>query len=551
MASKWRREIYGVEPIFEPKGPAKEPKRNRKSLKPAVRTSWPAACIILIAMHGGTEEVVTKPKRLLLELLLSNESLADQREFLDAVLEVADILVIVLDRKGRIVRFNRACEEATGYSAEEVQGKVSWDALIPPEQVPRVRAVFDQLLDGAERSRFRNDWLTRDGGRVQIEWSNTILRGVDGSVRYIVGTGLDLTTLQRAERRLRRSESREAAIINAAVEGILVVDEDRRIELANPSLHAMFGYEDGELAGRGFECLIPERFRSRHQDYHRAFFERPMSRIMPSSLGIRGRRKDGSEFPIRISLGYCEGPECAAVVAMIADQTEAERQRLELQDSHDRVRRLAANLLVAETNEDRRIARDLHDGLVQDLAALSIEVGLLARRAPESRDELLAELRRIEAEAKAIATNARDWSHSLHPAAVENLGLRRSVQSLCASIGRQYDVPVRFAARGDPPELPLQTAMAVYRIAQEAIRNAIRHSGAQRVDVRIGSSSDAVELEVEDAGLGFDVRAQRRGEGLGMTTMQERARLIGGALEVLTKPGDGTLVRLTAPAKES
>lgn len=492
---------------------------------------------------------MSERERLLLELLLCNECMSDKCSLLEAVLDVADVLVVVLDRAGRIVRFNRACEQATGYSAEEARGKVPWDFLIPPEQVPGVRRAFVELIQGADGNRSHNEWTTRRGDRVRVEWSNTVLRGVDGAVRNVVGTGLDVTAQWRVESSLEHSESREAAIIAAAVEGIVVIGEDRRIELANPSLHAMLGYENGELLGEPFERLIPERFQERHQGFLKAFLERPTPLSLPASLGIRARRKDGSEFPAQVSVGCCDSAGSKCAVAMVSDRSESERQRQELEESRDRVRRLAASLLAAETNEDRRIARDLHDGLVQDLAALSIELGILAYRPYSSVENLLGEVRSLEAKAKALAEEARDWSHKLHPATVENLGLGRSIGALCASVQRRRGIPVTFSQQGAVPELPLQEAMAVYRIVQEALRNAVNHSGADRVDVRLDAVEDEIRIEVRDAGSGFDLRSERLGGGLGMVTMEERARLIGGALDVDTTPGSGTLVRLSAPTR--
>lgn len=127
------------------------------------------------------------------------EALRRERDLLSAILDTAAALVVVLDRQGRIVRFNRACETATGYSFEEVRGQALWDLFLIPEEAPPVRAVFEQLQAGQFPNQHENHWLTKDGARRLIAWSNTALQDADGAVQYIVGTGIDITERRQAE----------------------------------------------------------------------------------------------------------------------------------------------------------------------------------------------------------------------------------------------------------------------------------------------------------------------------------------------------------------
>jgi PAS domain S-box-containing protein len=134
------------------------------------------------------------------------EELRRQHEFIETVLETASALVVVLDRHGKILRFNRACEQTTGYSSEELVGKSVWDVLVLPEEIDSVRAVFARLVGGEPRNEHENVWVAKDGRRRRIAWSNTVITNRQGAVDYVVGTGIDVTLLNQIQERLRKTE---------------------------------------------------------------------------------------------------------------------------------------------------------------------------------------------------------------------------------------------------------------------------------------------------------------------------------------------------------
>ena len=134
------------------------------------------------------------------------EALRSQHEFIEAVLETAGALVIVLDRQGHILRFNRACEQTTGYSSEEIAGKAVWDVLLAPEEIDEVKAVFARLTGGEPRNEHENVWIAKDGRKRRIAWSNTVITSQKGGVDYVVGTGIDVTLLNQIQEQLRKTE---------------------------------------------------------------------------------------------------------------------------------------------------------------------------------------------------------------------------------------------------------------------------------------------------------------------------------------------------------
>ena len=250
------------------------------------------------------------------------EALYRQPAFVSEVLKTVGALVIVLDRQGRIVSFNRACEQATGYSVAEVKGKYVWDSLLAPDEVEPVKAVFAQLLVGRFPNAHENHWVAKDGARRLIHWHNSCLTDSLGAVEYVVATGIEMTDRRRAEDALRQSEERYRGIVETATEAIMVVDAQARIVFVNDRWSEMFGYSREEaMHMTHFELVFPEdtaRMKERWESRQGGRRE---------SYEIRLRRKNG--YPVWVLVGAApnvglEG-EFLGTLTMLADITERKR----------------------------------------------------------------------------------------------------------------------------------------------------------------------------------------------------------------------------------
>ena len=175
----------------------------------------------------------------------ASEALRRERNFVAAILDTAGALVVVLDPQGRIVRFNRACEETTGYSFADVEGKHFWDLFLVPMEVVRVRAVFEELRAGNFPNQNENYWLTKKGERRLIAWSNTALHDRDGKIEYIIGTGIDITERKQAEEKLKLYKE---IFINSS-DPINILDPEGKFIEQNPAHRKLNGYTDKELNG--------------------------------------------------------------------------------------------------------------------------------------------------------------------------------------------------------------------------------------------------------------------------------------------------------------
>ena len=200
----------------------------------------------------------------------------------------------------------------------------------------------------------------------------------------------------------------------------------------------------------------------------------------------------------------------------------------------------------AQENERAFIARELHDDLGQSIALLGLTVSALDRRlhdAPGGREEIAAVIELVDR----IAVDLRRVSHGLHPSSLDLLGLGPAIRRLCADCSDRQSTAVTCEARNVPSDLDRAVAICLYRVAQECLRNVLKHSRAAHARVQLSYAGGEIRLQIADDGLGFDREAAKRAGGLGLASMEERLRLIGGTFAIASAPGSGTEVDAIVP----
>jgi PAS domain S-box-containing protein len=185
--------------------------------------------------------------------------LPQERDFGNAVFETVSAIVVVLDRQGRIVRFNRACEQLTGYAFAEVEGKVFWELFVPPDKVEGVKAIFGRLLAGEYPEQHESYWITKDGQQRLISWSNTVLLGEQGTPEYVIGTGQDISERESSEAALRESNNVLRAVTEGTPDAIFVKDLEGRYIMVNSAFAGFLGKSAAEIIGKSdTELYLPE-----------------------------------------------------------------------------------------------------------------------------------------------------------------------------------------------------------------------------------------------------------------------------------------------------
>jgi sigma-B regulation protein RsbU (phosphoserine phosphatase) len=211
---------------------------------------WGQVSSSLVRDNDGTPQYFISYVKDITEIKRIEQELRMERDFNSAVLSTAGALVVVLDRRGRIVRFNRACEKLTGYLFTEVERKRFWDLFLLPTEMDQVKVVFENLKSGIFPNEHENYWLTKNGASRLIKWSNTVIVGTDGSVEYVIGTGIDITDTRAAEERLHDSEKKYRSLLANLDTAVVVHAPDTRILLSNYRAQELLGLSDANMTNR-------------------------------------------------------------------------------------------------------------------------------------------------------------------------------------------------------------------------------------------------------------------------------------------------------------
>jgi signal transduction histidine kinase len=258
------------------------------------------------------------------------------------------------------------------------------------------------------------------------------------------------------------------------------------------------------------------------------------------SKQYRLRRKDGVyRWMFDVAAPRVNGDgSFAGFIGSAADVTD---QKL----AQEALEKVGGQLIEAQEKERSRIARDLHDDICQRLAILSVELEQAGRNgvSPSTKKKL----EEIEQHCAEITTDIQSLSHQLHSSKLDYLGLVEGTRAFCDELSNQFEVNVDFRSNKVPRALPKDISLCLFRIMQEALHNALKYSGVREFEVDLRGTAEAVQLEVRDAGVGFEVDVTKRGAGLGLVSMEERVHVLHGKLRVESRLGAGTKVLASVP----
>ena len=465
---------------------------------------------------------------------------------LASVLRISHDAIIISTLDGRITGWNQGAINCYGYSEAEAL-ELEFRDIVPAQYRPKAVAAVEQVLARMEVPTYESQRLTKDGRVVDVEVTLTVLTDKNGSPVELARTERDITArLQREaeiqalqtelERRVRERTSalherdyRIRAILDATPDAIVTIDGNGTIEGFNKAAQTMFGYSADEALGSNVSILMGEPYRSEHAGYLSRYAQTGEARLLGKVRDLTGRRRDGTEFPIQLSATPVNGQ--GLFTGIIRDVTEQ--------------RALQEEIVRVAAAEQRRIGEELHDGTQQELTGL----GLLAQHLAEaSVDTGSGELRQIAVKlANGIAeTNrhVRQLARGLVPVAIDAEGLMAALSTLAERTEEEAGIACRFDCPATVDVADDMLALHLYRIAQEAVNNAVKHADATTITIELRNDPEGVALSIRDDGVGVSPAAGSTG-GLGLRLMAHRCGLIAGTLEVSrTEPGTEVLCRV-------
>lgn len=239
------------------------------------------------------------------------------------------------------------------------------------------------------------------------------------------------------------------------------------------------------------------------------------------------------------------------IIALLVNLQKRKRAEISLLNSRQDLRTLAGRLISSQEDELKKLAREFHDDIAQRLAAAAIETGTLELRFTENNDPRSDKIRSIKDQLIALSEDVHAISREIHPSILKDLGLVRAVNSLCVMFSDRENIPVLLEADEVPVTLSRDVALCFYRVIQESLRNVAKHSKAKRVTVSLKIVSSRILLTIIDDGIGFVPQGVRQTPGIGLASMRERVDHINGSLSILSEPGAGTRIELSAPIESN
>lgn len=473
-------------------------------------------------LQSSNEELITLNE----ELQHRNAELTILTNDLNNLLVGVDIPVLVLDADLRVRRFT----PMAGASLNLIGGDVGrpFSNIASTLDVTDWNELFSEVTD---RGRSIEREVTDRGGHrysMRVRPYKTGDNRIEGVLVVLLDTDLVSRTRDKASDYAR-------VIVETIHDALVVLDDELRVVTANQSFCSLFGISRQNIEGR-------------------AFFAAPLRQLLQDVLSKGAELKNfeiDQDFPEigrrRLVVNAHQIYETRTILIAIEDITERKRLEQAAQTHAEKVQALAASLLTAQEEERRRVSRELHDEIGQQLASLAFDIGTYAAELP-SREDAPGRLRALQARVVKASEVARHIAYELHPSVLDDLGLVASLRSLCKEFcDRSGNTALEFSDTALPSAIPREVASCLYRIAQESLQNVLKHANAKRVSVKIAFRRDTLVLTIADDGAGFDPAAVKGRGGMGLIGMEERARLVQGKLSFRAKPGRGTRIAVKVP----
>jgi PAS domain S-box-containing protein len=475
--------------------------------------------------------------------------------------------VIVADATTqRIVLWNPAATNIFGYSISEAL-ELNIEKLVPEPLKAQHRAGITRYAQTGHgpyidsRRLLELPALTKSGDEIYVELSLSPIGLIDdtnGGRRFVLAIIRDVTERKWAGEALRQNEERFRLLVEGVKDyAIFMLDPEGKVASWNEGAHRIKGYHQQEILRRHFSVFYPE------EDLKRSKPERELEIAQEKGTyeeeGWRVR-KDGSRFWANVSItalwdeaGGLRG--YAKVTRDITERKRAEDEIERLNETLEELKDLVGKLVVGQEEEQRRVAYEVHEGLAQVASAAHLRLEMLSLRDSPDTERSQADLQQALKLIQQTISDARRISATLRPTVLDDFGLPAAISLEVQSL-REEGYRVEYEEGLGDERLPAMVENALFRVAQEALSNIQKHGQTRKMRIELRRREDEVYLEIRDYGRGFDLEATSPGSELGKTVgiarMREWALLLGGKLEIHTKPGRGTSVvaKVPLPAHE-
>jgi PAS domain S-box-containing protein len=443
-----------------------------------------------------------------------------------AIVENSTDAIIGQKLDGTIVTWNKGAEQLFGHTADEACG-CPISIIFPAEAIGEQSRIVQCIRRGEVVPPFETERVRKDGTRMQVSLTVSPIRDSTGRIVGASRIARDITQRKKIEQALRESEAKARGILDTAVDAIITIDSRGMVESFNKAAERLFGYKPQDVIGKNVSLLMPDPYRSEHDGYLRKYLETGRAKIIGIGREVIAQRSDATLFPADLAVSEVQVGDRRLFTGIVRDISERKRLEQEILEISDR--------------EKRRIGQDMHDSLGQLLTGIgfkskSLENKLTAKNIPEG---MIA--KQIAGLVTQAIMQARGLARGLQPVEPRPAGLMSALQELAINVQDLFGVSCTVDCPQVVEIADPALATHLYRIAQEACNNAIKHGRAKEIIIELTRGDRFVVVTVRDDGVGF---SQQTGttKGMGMQIMRYRAAVIGGSLSVRPGVSGGTVI---------
>jgi PAS domain S-box-containing protein len=412
--------------------------------------------------------------------------------------------------------------------------------LYTAESWERLQRVVDEALRAGTPYELDLEMVRPDGTRRWVRAQGEALRDAVGRVTHLRGTAQDITEWKRAEETLRDSEEKFRRVFRDAGVGMVMVSPDGRFLAANTAFCELLGYTEEELTEKTTQAIThPEDWSAFSQKLNESFTSVGRYQRFEKRCLHKSGRTVWTESTASLIRNHSGEP--LYFVGEVLDISERKQAEAVLSN-------VSRRLIEAQEQERTRIARDLHDDINQRLALLAIDLAQIGRDVPQQFREWMGGLSK---QLEDIASDVHAMAYRLHSSKLEHLGIIFAIGSFCKEYAEQQKVKIDFSHDEIPLKIPQDVLLCLFRVLQESLSNAVKHSGVRHFEVQLYQGVGEIGLRVSDAGVGFDPETARKQSGLGLVSMRERVRLVRGTLSVESKLHGGTTIHARVPLERN
>ncbi len=486
----------------------------------------------LMKMIGTIRDITDEKK--------AQEQLEQQRYFLRESQRIANLGTYRLDLKTGEAEGTDILKAIFGFEPEHELHIDDWFSTLHPDHREMMKDYQQEVI--REKGFFDKEYKIIRASDGEERWLYEVAElrfDENGELAEMIGSVHDITEKKMSEMALYESRELLRKTFDSLWDAFFILDPETRVIVdCNRGAEQMFGYELSEMIGKTTEFLHVDR------DHYQRFGKLGRNQFVETgafSTEFIMKKSNGELFYTGHSISYLydEEGKPSRIVSVVRDISDEKKER----------EQMISSILQGSENERKRIAKELHDGLGQHLSAASMNLESIAEDLDILSEKRKNSYQKGFKQLNEAITEVRRISQNLMPKAIEDFGLKLAVESLAEDLENSFNIPITVESNLGENKLSDQVELNLYRIIQEALLNALRHSNCSKIDVQVYKEGDNMNCTIEDDGVGFDPSI-KKSAGLGLNTIKSRAQTLSGQLEISSRPDKGTVVSVVIPLSD-